>query len=73
MTACGVAVEEVAFFSDSKPGACVALGYMKNPDAWHEVLVTWSSLGADHVVSVLTRDDDHYVGLMAGASAGPFL
>ena len=29
--------------------------------------VTWLSLGADRV----TTDDDHYVGLMAGASVGP--
>ena len=36
---------------------------MDNPDVWHEVLVTWSSLGADRVVSVLTPDDDHYVVL----------
>ena len=59
MTACGVAVEEVAFFSDSRLGKYVALGYIDNPDFWHEVLFTESSLGADRVVSVLTSDDDH--------------
>ena len=44
---------------------------MDNPEVWHEVSVTWSFLGVDRVVSVLTPDDDHYVWLTAGASAGP--
>ena len=35
-------------------------------EAWHEVLVNWSSLGDDRVVPFLTSDDDHCVGLMAG-------
>ena len=48
MTECGVAVEEVAFFSDSKPGVYLAVGDMHNPDVWHEARVTWSSLGDDH-------------------------
>ena len=68
-TACGVAVEEVAFFNDSEPGTYLSLGRMDNPDFWHEVSVTWSFLGADRVVAVFTPDDDH-VGLMAEASAG---
>ena len=45
MTACGVAEEEAALFSDSKPGTHVALGYMDDPDVWQKVLVSWSSLG----------------------------
>ena len=42
MTACGVAVEEVAFFNNSTPGMYVAFGYMDNHDVWHEVSVTLS-------------------------------
>ena len=70
MTACGVAVEEVAF-SDSRLGRYVASGYMDIPDVGYEILVTWLTVGDDRVVSRLTPDGDHYVGLMAGASAGP--
>ena len=44
---------------------------MDNPDFWYEVSVTWFSRGADRVISDFTPDDDHCVGLMAGASAGP--
>ena len=68
--ACGVAVEEVAFFNDSEPGTYLSFGCMDNPEFWHEVSVTWLSLGADRVVAVFTPDGDHFVGLMAGASAG---
>ena len=71
LTACRVVVEEVAFFSDSKPGTYLALDHMDNPDVWHEVLDTWTSLGDDRVVPFLTPDNDHNVGLMAGASAAP--
>ena len=52
MTACGVAVEEVAFFSDPEPGTYLAFGRMDNPDFWYELSVTWLSLGADRVISV---------------------
>ena len=34
VTACGVAVEEVAFFNDSEPGTHLAFGHMDNPDFW---------------------------------------
>ena len=71
MTACGVIEQEVAFFSDSEPGTYLAFGRMDNPDFWYEVSVTRFSPGADWIVSVVTPDDDHYVGLMVGASAGP--
>ena len=53
-----------------KPGTHLAFGCMDNPYVWHEVTVTWSFLCADQAVSVLTPGDGHYVGLMAGASAG---
>ena len=36
-----------------------------------ECSVSWLSLGADRIVSVCTPRDDHYVELVAGASAGP--
>ena len=70
MTTCGVAVEEVAFFSDSEPGTYMSSGRMDNPDFWHEVSVTRLSLGADRVISDFTSDDDHHVGSMVRASAG---
>ena len=47
MTACGVAVEEVAFFNNLEPGTYLILGCMDDPDVWHEVSDTWSILGAD--------------------------
>ena len=70
MTACGVAVVEVAFFNDPEPGTHLAFVRMDNPDFWYEFSVTWLSLGADRIVSVFTPNDDHYAGLMVGASAG---
>ena len=70
MTACGVAMEEVVFFSDTKPGTYLAFGRMDDPDFWFEFSVTWLSLGADRIVSVFTADNDRYLGLMVGASAG---
>ena len=71
MTARRVAVEEVAFFDDSKLGTYLAFGRMDNPGFWYEFSVTWSLLDADRIVSVFTPDDDHHVGLMGGASVGP--
>ena len=71
LTMCGAAVEEVAFFNDSRPGTCLASGHKDNPVFWYEVSITWLSLGADRIVSVFTPDDDNCVGLMVGASTGP--
>ena len=49
-----VAVEEVAFFSDLKPGTYVALSITDDPDVSHEALVTWPSLGVDRAAAILT-------------------
>ena len=49
-----VALEEVAFFSDLKPGTYVALRYVDDPDVWHEALVTSPSLGVDRAAAILT-------------------
>ena len=69
-TARAVAVEEAAFFTVLKPGTCVALSYVSDPDVWRVAHVTWPSLGVDRAASILAPDDDHHVGLMAGANAG---
>ena len=70
-TARRVALEEAAVFSVVKPCTYVDPSYVDDLDVWHEALVTWPSLGVDRAAAIFTPDDDHHVGLMAGANAGP--
>ena len=43
MTACGVAVEEVEFFNDSRPGIYVALWIIPDVSSGHFSAPTWLS------------------------------
>ena len=73
VTACGVAVEEVAFFNDSEPGTHLAFGQMDDPDFWYEDSVTCLSLGADRVMSDFTPDDDHWSWTHGWSGCGAFV
>ena len=73
VTACGVAVEEVAFFNDSEPCTHLAFGHMDDPDFWYEDSVTCLSLGGDRVMSDFTPDDDHWSWTHGWSGCGAFV